>query len=234
MKDSVLVTATDTGVGKTVVAAGLVLALRMRGFSAAGCKPFATGCREEGDRLVSEDAELLAEACEYELSEELISPVRYRPPLAPAVAARLEQRPVDLDAALQALGEIGQRYDFVVVEGIGGLAVPLTDEMTVADFAASAGLDLVIVARRTLGTLNHTRLTVEYARSRALSIRGIVLAGPAVPEDDLSAGTNLAEIERLTGISVAASIPALPGDAPIDEVIRAAGAHLAPERIMRL
>ena len=234
MKDAVLITGTDTGVGKTVVAAGLVQALRFRGFSAAPMKPFATGCRAEGRELVCQDAQVLAESCQHELPLDLISPVRYLQPLAPAVAARAEGRPVDVEAAFAAFSKIVRLYDFVVVEGIGGLAVPLTDDMTVADFALRARLDVVVVARRTLGTLNHTKLTVEYALSKGLAVRGIVLCGACPPEEDLSAMTNASEIERLVQRPVLSAVPALEPGTPIHEVIEAAAAHLATERIMNL
>jgi len=234
MKDAIMVTATDTGVGKTVVTAALIRAMRARGFSAGGLKPFATGCAERGGVLVSDDAEIIREACEFELPREVVSPVRYAEPLAPAVAARAAGVPVDVRSALDAFANVCGRYDFVIVEGIGGLAVPVTDDMTVADFAARCGLELVVVARRTLGTLNHTALTVEYARSKGLAVRGIILAGDSGAEDDISVTSNQAELERLTGIPVVASLPPLGRGSGIDDVIGAAVAKLAPERIMKL
>jgi len=234
VKDAILVTATDTEVGKTVVTAALVRALRLRGFSAVGMKPFATGCRRQGADLVSEDAEHLEEACEFEVEGGLICPVRYAEPVAPAVAARMVGRPVDVEAALDAVEHLATRYDFLVLEGIGGLAVPVTDELTVADFARRLGLDILVVARRTLGTLNHTELTVSYARAGGLNVRGIVLTGAEAPRDDISVATNTAEIERLTGQPVLGAIPALAPGTPTEEVILAAVAHLAPQRNMRI
>jgi len=234
MKDAILVTATDTGVGKTTVTAGLIRAMRMRGFSAAGMKPFTTGCPLRGDKLISEDAEIISEACEYEIERELLAPVLFAEPLAPAAAARVNGKTVNIQAAIDAFNAICEKYDFVIVEGIGGLAVPLSDEMTVADFAKACGLDLVIVARRTLGTLNHTALTVEYARSKGLGIRGIILTGPPPDADDVSAPTNRSELERLTGIPVVATIPAIEPPVEIDDVIGAARANLAPERVINL
>jgi dethiobiotin synthetase len=186
-----LVTGTDTGVGKTLVAAALLMALRGRGVRAIGFKPAETGL-EPGETV---DSALLAEASGEE--EPLARPLlRLAEPLAPAVAAdragtALEPRAVeDRIRALRAAG-----YS-LVVEGAGGLLVPLAWGYTALDLAARANLEAVIVGRAGLGTLNHVALTVERLRDRAVFIRGIVLNGAGQPPD-LAEATNPAALARL-------------------------------------
>ena len=206
MLDGLFVTGTDTEVGKTVAACALARWLARRGRNVAVMKPIASGCRVAGaGRLVSADAELLLEAAGCDEPLDRVNPIALRAPLAPTVAARLDSRAVDLARAAKSFRALARRYDYMVVEGIGGLAVPLTRRRTVADFAGTLGLDLLVVARAGLGTLNHTTLTVEYARSRGLAVRAVVLNGTT--GRDRSEKTNAGEIRRLTRVPVAGIVP---------------------------
>jgi dethiobiotin synthetase len=170
------ITATDTGVGKTVVTAGLAVLLRRHGLRVGVFKPVATGCRHRV-RIgrVSEDADYLAHFAESPDEVATINPVNYGPPVAPAVAARRSRRPVDLEAIREAYRRIRRHSDVVLVEGIGGLLVPLGDDLLIADLAVEFALPLVIVARPGLGTINHTLLTIEAARQRELEVASVVL-----------------------------------------------------------
>lgn len=191
------VTATDTGVGKTEVACALLRAARGAGIDAVGMKPAQSGLvpgeLSDAERLheASGGVEPLAAICPYTLAA----------PLAPAVAARLEGRTIELPRILEAARSLAVRHGAIVVEGAGGLLVPLTDRESYADLAVALGLPLVVVARAGLGTLNHTLLTVEAARRRGLSIAAVVLNRTA-PTDDPSVPHNAAEIARLTGLAV--------------------------------
>ncbi len=170
------VTGTDTEVGKTVIAGGLARVLHDAGRRVGVMKPIATGCpRQPRVGLVSPDAEFLAHCADAPDTLSEINPIRYAQPLAPSVAARRAKRPVDHQAIRQAFDRIRRRSDYMIVEGIGGLLVPIDDKTCVADLAAELALPLVIVARAGLGTINHTLLTVEAARARDLPIAGIVL-----------------------------------------------------------
>ena len=186
-----LVTGTDTGVGKTVVAAGLVIALRARGRRAVGFKPAETGITP-GETA---DSALLARASggEDPLARPLLS---LREALAPAVAADragASLEPAAIEARVRALR---QRHDAIVVEGAGGAAVPLAWDYTILDLAARLGLPAVVVARPGLGTLNHVSLTVEALRSRGIEVAAVVLNGTASPPD-LAEATNPAALARL-------------------------------------
>ena len=222
------VTGTDTGVGKTVVAGAIAFLQRQAGKRVAVFKPIATGCRRDsgsgvasaalggmprlvshvfGDapRLVSTDAEFLAWAAESPHELAMINPVTYADPLAPLVAAQRTRQPIDFEAIVDTYYALTSKSDFAIVEGIGGLMVPLTEKLTVLDLAEAFALPLLIVARPVLGTLNHTLLTVAAARSRGLRIAAIVVNryhadSAALP--DLSEESNPAVLAALTRLPV--------------------------------
>jgi dethiobiotin synthetase len=196
------VTATDTGVGKTEVACALLAAARARGLDAVGMKPAQSGV------LPGEpsDAERLREACGGVEPLEAMCPYSFAAPLAPAVAARVEGKEVSFARVLEVARALAVRHAAIVVEGAGGLLVPLTERETYADLARALGLPVLVVARAGLGTVNHTALTVEALRARGLRVAAIVLNRTA-PSDDPSVPHNAAEIARQTGILPAATLP---------------------------
>ncbi|HET8541672.1 MAG TPA: dethiobiotin synthase [Anaeromyxobacter sp.] len=199
------VTGTDTGVGKTEVACALLRAARAAGLDAVGMKPAQSG--ESGG--APSDAERLLDACDRVEPFEAVCPYVLAAPLAPAVAARLEGREISLGRIVDAARALGARHAAVLVEGAGGLLVPLTERETYADLAAALGLPVLVVARAGLGTINHTALTVEALRRRGLAVAGVVL-NRASPEDDPSVPHNAGEIARLTGVAPAALLPFVP------------------------
>jgi dethiobiotin synthetase len=152
------------------------------------------------------DAERLRAASDGVEPLEVVCPYSFAAPLAPAVAARVEGREVSFARVLAAARAIAARHEAIVVEGAGGLLVPLTDRETYADLAAALALPVLVVARAGLGTVNHTALTVEALRRRGLAIAGIVLNRTA-PVDDPSVPHNAAEIARITGIAPLATLP---------------------------
>ena len=209
------VTATDTGVGKTEVACALLGAARAAGVDAVGMKPAQSGATP-GE---PSDAERLLEASGRVEPLEAICPYALQAPLAPAVAARLEGREISLSRILEAAHALAARHAAVLVEGAGGLLVPLTERETYADLAAALGLPVLVVARAGLGTINHTALTVEALRRRGLPIAGIVLNRTA-REDDPSVPHNAGEIARLTGVAPAALLPFEPDIVARAEALR--------------
>ncbi len=205
-KPGIFITGTDTEVGKTVVSAGLALALKARGIKVGVMKPVATGCHGPEKRLISSDAVYLFEAAENEYPS-LTSPSRYRNPLAPNVAAVLEKREVDLESIRKAYLELQKHYDFIIVEGIGGLLVPLTKDYFVSNLIREFHLPLVIVARGGLGTINHSLLTVDAAVIRGFDIRGIIFNRVPVVNYSMAEITNPKVVHDLTGIPVLGSLP---------------------------
>jgi dethiobiotin synthetase len=191
---SFFVTGTDTGVGKTWFTCWLVRAWRAQGHTVAAVKPVSAGDRH--------DAELLFEASNGVLSLDEINPFYFQGPAAPLVAARAENRE-DIDFATEnrRLLELGTRFRRFVVEGVGGWRVPLAMDYDVRDWARDLGWPIVVVARATLGTLNHTRLTVDSIRDAGLTCAGVILnAGPDPawsPDFDLARRTNLGLLREL-------------------------------------
>jgi dethiobiotin synthetase len=191
----VFVTGTNTGVGKTVVAASIVTTLRARGEPVRAFKPVVTGT-DEPDPVWPADHELLARAAGMDARE--VTPVTFAPAVSPHLAAELAGariEPADLVAHARALGEP------LVAEGVGGLLVPLTTGYSVRDLAVDLGLPLVIAARPGLGTISHTLLTIEAARAAGLEVRCVVMT-PWPDEPDAMQRSNRATVEQLGAVSV--------------------------------
>lgn len=206
----VMVTGTDTGVGKTAVAGALAAALRTHGIDCGVMKPIQTGAVEVDGAKISVDGRFLSLASGVSDPAELVCPVLLDAPAAPAIAAAEEGHEIHILPLLDALDELCQRHEFMIVEGAGGLAVPIVGKYLFADLALEMELPLIVVARATLGTINHTVLTVQFARQHGLDILGIVINGyPAEPT--LAERTAPGMIERLSGVPVLAVLPRLSG-----------------------
>ena len=199
------VTGTDTEVGKTAVAAALAHAFRRRGLSVGVMKPVATGCARRGGRLVSEDAERLRRAAGASDPHDLICPYRFEDPVAPLAALRSGGPPISLDRIEKSFCALAARHDLMLVEGIGGLLVPLDGRHTVADLARRLGLPVLVVARAGLGTINHTLLTIEAARSGGLDLLGVVFNRRG-GKPSLAERTNPAIVRRLGEVPVLGSV----------------------------
>lgn len=176
MSRGIFITGTDTGVGKTVVSAALARLLRMNGIRAGVMKPVTSGCREESGRLVSDDALLLCRAAGIPYSEE-VAPYCLREALAPSEAARAEGVSIDFSHIKALYQELAAAHEFMIVEGAGGLMVPLSGGLLVADLARQLELPLLVVARPGLGTINHTVLTCFAARQIGLQVAGVIING---------------------------------------------------------
>lgn len=174
------ITGTDTGVGKTAVTAALAVALSRRGIDVGVMKPVETGCV---DGPGSDAARLLAAAGAHD-PPDLASPCRFPFPLAPLAAARRAGSAVDLDLIVQASDALAQRHAFLLVEGVGGLLVPLTPEADVRDLMRRLGLPVLLVGRAGLGGVNHALLTLEALRAARLTVHALLLNRPARPPAD--------------------------------------------------
>jgi dethiobiotin synthetase len=172
----IFVTGTDTGVGKTIVAATLARLLRMNGVRVGVMKPVTSGCREEGGKPVSDDALLLAQAAGLAVSDD-VAPYCLREPLAPAEAAKIDGVRIDFGLLKAAFTRLAASYDYIIVEGAGGLMVPLSGGLLVADLARELELPLLVVSRPGLGTINHTVLTCFAAQQMGLRVAGVIING---------------------------------------------------------
>jgi dethiobiotin synthetase len=200
------ITGTDTGVGKTVVAGAIADWFRRRGTRVAVLKPIATGCERRREGLVSPDAEFLAHCADTRHPLDLVCPQRYAEPLAPAVAAEREGRPVDWPAVQRSIDLMCRGSDVLVVEGVGGAMVPLDERHTVVDLVRWLGLSSVVVSRAGLGAINHSLLTVEAIRSAA-AVAGVVIN--RYPQDVVGVAeeTNPRVIERWSRVPVLCLVP---------------------------
>jgi dethiobiotin synthetase len=173
-----LITGTDTGVGKTFVTCGLVRATRALGKKSVGMKPLCTGD--------SEDVDKIAAANEHLLPHHMVNPIWFRQPLAPYAAALAENRTVDIRNARETYSALAKEFEIVLVEGAGGLLVPILDHYDFRDLAAEWELGIILVVANRLGALNHASLTVEAIRMRELPLRAVIL-------NQMDAGESLAQ-----------------------------------------
>ena len=199
------ITATDTGAGKTYVTAAACRALRSEGRPFRVCKPVATGAEWVAGRWRAEDTRLLADAA-GDSDLDAITPWAFPAPAAPPVAARLAGASLTLDERAGAVRRRAAGGVPVLVEGVGGLLCPLTERETVADLIALLGLPVLVVARRSLGTLNHTLLTLEAARARRLRLAGVVVS-ETTPVSGPAEETNVEELRRRLDVPLLAVAP---------------------------
>lgn len=218
------VTGTDTGVGKSILTAAIVARLHAAGTPLRALKPLITGLEEEPDPLWPRDHELLALAAGAVPAATML--VGYGPPVSPHLAAELAGRPIELESLVERIQGAAEAEQALVVEGVGGLLVPLSEAADVRDLAAALALPVLIAARPGLGTINHTLLTLEAARAHELDVRAVVLTPWPEEPTDLER-SNRATISELGRIEVA-TLPLLPGPDPA--ALAAAAAVLPLER----
>jgi len=199
MTQGIFITGTGTEIGKTVIAGGFAASLKQSGTNVGVMKPISTGD--------TADAQFLKHAAQIDDALSLVNPIALRHPLAPSVAARIEEREIDLSHIESAFAKLQRKYDFLIVEGVGGIAVPILDNFLVAHLINKLQLPILIVAQVGLGTLNHTLLTVGFARQFNIQIAGIVLNGLRPEIAGLAEATNPLEIERLTDVPVIGVVP---------------------------
>lgn len=226
MAKGIFITGTDTGVGKTIVAAGIIRALKKRGINTGAMKPVETGCETGAGALLPADGMLLRDIAGMDEPVEVIAPVRFAHPLSPLVASEIEQRAVDISSIMAARAALAAKYDFLVAEGAGGLMVPImkkTDAVLyMTDLIRALDLPVLIVAGPGLGTINHTLLTVTHALGEGIEVRGVILNFSRPPLNTPAERTNPAVLERLCPVPVLGVVQysrgLLPGDpcSPID------------------
>lgn len=220
MGKGLFITGTDTGVGKTFFACGLAALLKDSGYRVGVMKPAETGCEERDGKLVPQDAIRLREASGCDEPLEKICPYRLPEPLAPSIAAERAGVRIDAGHLLNVYGDISSKHDLTLVEGAGGLMVPLLPSYTYADLARVLKLPLLVVAANKLGAINHLLLTLEHARCKGLTVLGYVLNSVA-NDNSLAAETNREVLAGLTGVQCL-------GELPFIEAARA-GKNLPPD-----
>jgi adenosylmethionine-8-amino-7-oxononanoate aminotransferase len=194
MNKGIFITGTDTGIGKTVVSAGLALSLKQKGLDVGIMKPLQSGGREDTDFLIK------ALGAKDEI--ELINPCYFKKPLAPLIASEVEDIRIDILSIKNAFDELSKRHDIVIVEGIGGLLVPITEDYFVSDLILELDIPVIIVSRPELGTINHTLLTAKHAKESGMDIIGIIFNETKKRRKGLAEKTNPSIIEKLSGVPI--------------------------------
>ena len=200
----IFVTGTDTGVGKTIVAAGIAGAMRKDGIDVGIMKPIATGIPQERG-FKSSDAELLVKLAGSTDPESEVNPIFLPLEASPLAASKTLNVEIKVDEVFSAFKRLTAKHEFVIVEGIGGVMVPIKQDYFVIDIIKKMNIPVLIVSRAALGTLNHTVLTVRACREYNLDIVGIVING--VRDDNVAEKTAGEIIHELTGMFVIGSIP---------------------------
>ncbi len=212
------VTGTDTGVGKTTVACALLTAATRRGIATQAFKPAESGCQRQDDgSLLAADAAALWHAGNHSQDRDSVCLYRFAQPVAPGVAAAAEGTAISVPSIAEHIArhraELERRCpahtsSLTLVEGAGGILVPLGPWATIADLAVALALPLVIVARPGLGTINHTLLTIEAARTRRLPVAAVIFNRVhAGAEDPELIAENMRQIERGSGVRVLGCLP---------------------------
>ncbi|MDP2168064.1 MAG: dethiobiotin synthase [Thermodesulfovibrionales bacterium] len=232
MSKGFFITGTDTGVGKTVIAAGLIRAAYMLGVRACGMKPVETGCSRQGDVLIPADGSFLKKISRMEEAINRIVPYCFESPLSPMSASEIEGVRIDPLWVMHEFNELKKRYEFAVVEGIGGLLVPLKKGYFVLDMARDFGLPVVVVSRPSLGTINHTLLTVNYALREGLDVAGVIINYSNPPDGSLAEETNAYALRALLPVPLIGVMPYL-DDMETETLERAVRKNLDLEVIRR-
>jgi dethiobiotin synthetase len=193
------ITGTDTGVGKTFVTSLVARHFRGEGLDVGVMKPISTGPAAENDAVWLKKVLKLSDPLE------LINPIRLKHPLAPYPASKIENRKLKIGTIFQAYKKLCALHDLVLVEGIGGVMVPIKKDYLVIDLIKDFSLPTIIVARPKLGTINHTLLTIEALKKRRVNIFGIIING--YTGKDLSEKTNASVITEISGVPILTKIP---------------------------
>lgn len=220
------ITGTDTGVGKTFVAAGIAGALKRRGVAVGVMKPVQTGFAGSEGALVG-DAGVLARAAQVNDEPALINPYCFREPLAPLTAAEMAGVTIDPEKISKAYQELARRYAMVLVEGAGGLLAPLARRLLIADLVKMMELPLIVVTRSTLGTVNHTLLTVSCAKSLGIPLAGIIVNNF---QEDVTDKSSVDLITTLSSVPVLGVIPHS-ADLHLENIINLAEKFIAWDRL---
>lgn len=199
-KKVIFITATDTGVGKTIATSVLGLLLQQRGLNVGAMKPV---------QCAGHDAQFLKKTLQLKDSLSLINPIYAPEALSPQLALRRSRQKFDLNKIKQSLKQLSSRYDVILIEGAGGLMVPLKEGYYNINLIRDLKAEVIIVARLGLGTINHTLLTINQAKNCGLKINGVLFSDINPGRKSLPEKTNAQEIARLSKVKVIGTIPYL-------------------------
>ncbi|SHJ73413.1 dethiobiotin synthase [Paramaledivibacter caminithermalis] len=204
MNKGVFIVGTDTDVGKTIVTAGLVYVLRKSGINTCCFKAVLSGGIRENKKLIPGDVKLVKEVSKIHETYEVMNPYCLETPVSPHLAAKLENVQIDREKILNTYRRLSEKYEFLVAEGSGGIIVPIIDKSYfIYDLIKDLNLPVIIVARAGVGTINHTALTVKFAESVGLDIKGIIINRYT---DEIHVKDNIDTIKEITNKEIIAVI----------------------------
>lgn len=216
MKAGYFITGTDTGVGKTIVTAAILRSFIKKGLKVGAMKVIETGCINKDGILVPSDGMFLRDMAEMNDSIDLITPIKLENPLSPLVASRLEDTEVDIDRIFKSFESLRKKYDYLLVEGVGGLMVPISKQEKkkstfyfVRDLIKDMQLPVILVTRPTLGTINHTLLTIEALKNKKIPIKGYIINFSEPAKNDIAEKTNPEILRELVDIPCLGVLPYL-------------------------
>lgn len=204
---AIFITGTGTGVGKTLVCAGLAAALKNRGIDIGVMKPLATGALRRKNRLISPDAAFLKKASGIEDDLSLINPYSSKFALAPEIAFRKEGRRISPAKIIDCFNSLLRKHQLLLIEGIGGLLVPICPDYLIVDLIRDLDVGLIIVSRNCLGTINHTLLTIRQAQDYGCDILGVVFNRISQDKNDISQKTNPEIVRKICKVDILGEIP---------------------------
>lgn len=202
----VFITGTDTEIGKTTITSGLAWLLRKNNIRIGVMKPFATSFKVYSYRYKSSDTAFLAKAADINESDQILNPIYLPLPASPLMAAEILHKTVDLGMVTQKFGILQKKYDFTLVEGIGGVMVPITEKISVLDVMEIMKLPTIIVSSPRLGSINHTILTINACKVKKIPILGVIF-------NQMPKNPNIVEsmtphyVEKLTNVNTISVVP---------------------------
>lgn len=206
-KNGLFIAGTGSGVGKTLIAGAIAKILTEDGKKVGVFKPIATGCNRHWEGMVSCDTEFLANCANSDLSLSTITPIGYVASAVPIIGAAQEGNPIDFDSIAAAYKDVCENSDVVIVEGIGGVRMPLTVEFDLLDLAVEFSLPVVVISRLGPGTINHVLMTIDCIRAAKLKIAGVVLNGYNAIEATVAEETAGQIIAQCSGVNVLCDVP---------------------------
>lgn len=207
MTKAVFITATGTDVGKTYISALIVKKMRELGYNCGYFKPALSGAEIIDGKIIPGDCNYVLKQAGIETSTENYVSYVFKTAVSPHLASEIENNPIKIEKIKSDFARIKKEFDYIVVEGAGGIVCPFNlgkEKLMLPDVIKTLGLDIVIVASASLGTINSTVLTAEYAKNNGIKVRGIILNN--YDENDLMQKDNKIQVEALTGIKVIAAV----------------------------
>ncbi|MDP4146660.1 MAG: dethiobiotin synthase [Bacillota bacterium] len=208
MSRGIYIIGTDTDVGKTFITAVLVSLMRKSGYDTAYFKAVLSGAEKKGNKLVPGDTEFVCKASGLNEKYENLTPYIFETAVSPHLASKIEGIPIDINNIKRKFNFLKQKYDYIIAEGSGGIICPIieTNEgaYTLANLIKELGMGVLLVASAEVGTINHTVLTVEYAKNMGIEVRGIIINGY---KNSISHIDNAEMIKKLTGIPILGLMP---------------------------